>query len=141
MERVSDVGDQLGRQAAAVPFRTSERGVEILVIRRRGKPWGIPKGNVEVDETVRETALKEAREEAGVEGELLEEELGQFSYQKNRRVLLVRVFAMKVTKIDDHYPEESLRERRWVSVEQALDMIGRREIQPLIAKLGRIVLT
>jgi ADP-ribose pyrophosphatase YjhB (NUDIX family) len=133
---------QFRRQAAAVPFRVGSDGrLEVLLIRRRGNPWGIPKGNVDIDKTIRETALNEAKEEAGLEGELLEEELGQFTYQKQGRVLLVSVFAMRVTQIADHFLEEAVRERKWFSIEQALDVVGRRELQPLIAKLGRNLAT
>jgi len=34
---------------------------------------------------------------------------------------------------------DSLRERRWFGIEEALSLIGRKEIQPMIAKLGRML--
>jgi len=51
------------------------RGEEVLLI-RRGKPprlgqWSIPGGRVEPGERLAETALRELREETGVEAELL----------------------------------------------------------------------
>jgi 8-oxo-dGTP pyrophosphatase MutT (NUDIX family) len=134
----SGVGQQ-ERQAAAIPFRDGAGKIEVLLIRRKDKPWGIPKGDIDIDRTARESALNEAREEAGVRGDLLDEPLGQFIYEKQNRSLLVDVFAMRVTKVDDRFLEEAIRERRWVPLEQALDLIGRREVQPLIAKLGRIL--
>lgn len=51
------------------------RGPEVLLI-RRGKPprmgeWSIPGGRMEMGETVAAAALRELREETGVEAELL----------------------------------------------------------------------
>ena len=128
------------RQAAAVPFRVLDDGrIEIMLIRRKDKPWGIPKGGVDPGHTLRDTALNEAAEEAGLHGELLQEPLGEFMYRKQFGELLVSVYAMRVTSVDEHWMEEGCRERDWVPIERALGLIGRKEIQPMIAKLGRIL--
>ena len=44
--------------------------------------------------------------------------------------------AMRVTEMDDYWLEQPVRERRWFGFEEALTLIGRKEIQPMIAKLG-----
>jgi ADP-ribose pyrophosphatase YjhB (NUDIX family) len=130
------------RQAAAIPFRILEDGrLEILLIRRSNKPWGIPKGRVDLGRTLRDTALNEAAEEAGLHGELLAEPLGEFLYRKQWADMLVSVYALRVTQMDEHFLEEYCRERSWFSIEQALSLIGRKELQPMIAKLGRLIST
>jgi 8-oxo-dGTP pyrophosphatase MutT (NUDIX family) len=130
------------RQAAAVPFRILDDGrIEILLIRRKDKSWGIPKGGVDPGRTLRDTALNEAAEEAGIHGELLDEPLGDFVYQKQKGELLVTVYAMRVTQVDEYWLEQPVRERSWFSIEEALTLIGRMQIQPMIAKLGRILQT
>lgn len=132
----------LTRQAAAVPFRIAEGGrIEILLIRRRNQPWGIPKGNVDPGHTLRNTALNEAAEEAGLHGELLEEALGEFVYRKGFGERLVSVYAMRVSEVDEHWLEQDFRERGWFGIEQALTAVGRKQLQPMISKLGRILLT
>ena len=53
-----------------------KRGGEYLLIKRASEPdrglWTIPGGLVEVGESVREAAIREAREETGLEIEVLE---------------------------------------------------------------------
>ena len=128
------------RQAAVVPFRSLDDGrIEILLIRRKDKQWGIPKGSVDPGRNLRDTALNEAAEEAGLHGELLAEALGEFTYQKQFGELLVTVYGMQVTKLDDYWLEQPFRERCWFGIEEALTLIGRKELQPMIAKLGRIL--
>ena len=56
--------------AGAVVLRNGETGLEVLLI-RRGKPprlgeWSIPGGRQEMGETVRETAIREIKEETGL---------------------------------------------------------------------------
>ena len=126
------------RQAAALPFRVREDGiVEVLLIRRQKQPWGIPKGNVDPGRTLRDTALNEAAEEAGLHGELLDEPLGEFVYEKQYGQCLVTVYAMRVRSMDEVWMEQDFRQRSWFGVEQALLAIGRKQLQPLIAKLAR----
>ena len=130
------------RQAAAVPFRVLDDGrIEILLIRRKDRPWGIPKGNVDPGRNLRDTALNEAAEEAGLHGELLAEALGEFMYKKQFGELLVTVYAMRVTRLDDVWLEQPFRERQWFGIEEAITLIGRKEIQPMIAKVGRVLKT
>jgi 8-oxo-dGTP pyrophosphatase MutT (NUDIX family) len=128
------------RQAAALPFRIGDNGrIEIMLIRRDEQPWGIPKGNVDPGRTLRNTALNEAAEEAGLHGELLEQPLGEFIYEKQYGQLLVTVYAMRVKSVDEVWMEQDFRKRSWFGVEQALSLIGRKQLQPMIAKLARML--
>ncbi len=71
-------------QAAAIAYRRSREELEICLIRRKDSSyWGIPKGWIEEGDTERETALNEAWEEAGVEGELIGESVGIYAYEKS----------------------------------------------------------
>jgi 8-oxo-dGTP pyrophosphatase MutT (NUDIX family) len=54
------------RSAGAVVFRRTADGVAVLVIHDAYGNWGFPKGHVERDETVEETAVREVREETGL---------------------------------------------------------------------------
>ena len=128
-------------QAGAIPFRVSPRTdrPEVLLIRRTDKDcgkWGIPKGLVDPGLNHAETAAQEALEEAGVAGTLSEEPLGSFTYEKFGGTCRVQVYALKVSRVRDHWDEESIRERRWFAIEQADSVVGRKSVARLIRMLA-----
>ena len=134
-----DQHDPYVAQAAAIPFRTDAQSgrLQVLMIRRRdGRKWGIPKGLVDPGLTHAQAAAVEAREEAGVEGVLSDEPIGRFTYDKFGGTCLVQVFVMRVTKVMPHWDEERLRERRWFDIDDAARGAGRSEVRRLIARLA-----
>ena len=68
-------------------YRQGPRGLEVLLVHpagnyNRGKPWSIPKGNLNAGETDLAAARRETREETGViAGELVP--LGEVRYRKS----------------------------------------------------------
>ncbi|MDA0353740.1 MAG: NUDIX hydrolase [Chloroflexi bacterium] len=80
-------GSAVGTAVAAggVVFRIGDAGPEIvLVARRREQLWALPKGTPEPAETIEETALREVREETGLETEIVER-LGTVRYSFTSR--------------------------------------------------------
>ncbi len=70
--------------SGGVIFRTGAAGIEIALIRKTLKGgkriWCLPKGWVEPGESFEETAVREVREETGLDGEILQK-IGETSYQ------------------------------------------------------------
>lgn len=111
------------QQAAAIPVRRRGNDLQVCLIRKRlTGSWGIPKGTVDSGETHASTALNEAWEEAGIRGRLIGDALGTYKYEKLGRALTVMVFVMEVLEHHKDWIEAGLRERRWVSFEEA-DML------------------
>jgi 8-oxo-dGTP pyrophosphatase MutT (NUDIX family) len=118
------------RQACAVPFRRlGDRFEFCLITSLKKKRWIYPKGIVDPGETVQETALKEAYEEAGLHGRILGTPLGEYKDAKWGTELLVIVLLMEVTTWDEHWHEEDIRQRRWVPGEKALSVLSKRELR------------
>ena len=108
------------RQAAALPVR---KGRVCLINSRNRKRWVIPKGWIDPGQTAGESALQEAWEEAGLVGALDQEPIGSYVYEKDGQKYHVIVFVMRVTGVEQDWPERDFRERSWVSPEGFFERI------------------
>lgn len=122
-------------QAAAIPFRELEGfGYEVLLVTNSSRDaWVFPKGAVKRGHTAENTALREAWEEAGIEGRLMVPAVGCFSYVKGNGLAMVETFLMKVEVVHDAWEEQFERKRRWVPAPDVLSVHNRAEAQQVLA--------
>ncbi len=116
-------------QASAVPFRRFGERVEFCVITTSAGRWGFPKGYIDAGESPEETALKEALEEAGLHGQILGTPLVCYKTDKNGNSKKVVALLMEVSRCDDQWDEARLRQRRWVSQDEARELLSRGPLQ------------
>lgn len=114
----------LFRQSAAIPFLQDGDALEIVLITSNSSgQWIFPKGVVEHGLSPWESAAKEALEEAGVSGEISDEAIGQYDYDKWGGTCHVEVFALRVAEVLAEWDEMHARERIIVAVEEALAIV------------------
>ena len=66
--------------AGGIVFRRAAEGIEIVLVGRTAERlWALPKGTPDAGETLEETALREVREETGLEVRILDT-IGQVEY-------------------------------------------------------------
>lgn len=75
---------QRATSAGGVVYRDGPDGVEVVLLETRGGVWGLPKGTPDADESMEATALREVREETGLEV-AIEEKVGVDEYWFERR--------------------------------------------------------
>jgi len=122
--------------ACAIPYRLTEKGVELLLVTSRKKrDWIFPKGNVEGEDSPRLAAEKEAWEEAGVSGILSEKRVGQYVRSRGGERKIIAVYLMQVEKTEKVWPEKSIRDRKWIPLDRAAKYLER---EPLINLLPRV---
>jgi len=126
-------------QAAALPWRLTDRGVEIMLVTSRGTGrWVLPKGWPEGSEDLWKTAEREAAEEAGLTGSIASTAAGRFYYGKELPSGLewrceVHVFPLEVDRVADKWPERKARLRRWFSPQEAAERVREPDLGELIA--------
>jgi periplasmic divalent cation tolerance protein len=116
--------------AGGVIYRKHMEVIEIALIHVRNR-WGLPKGHVEEDERVEETALREVREETGLEGRVIKK-LGDVRYayrDKTKEGEPIRIYKrvhfylLRYLKgnVRDHDHEAD--DARWFPIEQAIKQL------------------
>ncbi|HEX6037653.1 NUDIX hydrolase [Longimicrobium sp.] len=121
-------------QSAALPYRVTGTGVEVMLVTPRGgEGWIIPKGKVKARLGPAPSARQEAWEEAGVRGEIDAALFDQYSHGGRDDGPLVAVYLMRVTRELPVWPERHERTRRWVTLEQLPRMI----VDPGLARVMR----
>jgi 8-oxo-dGTP pyrophosphatase MutT (NUDIX family) len=125
-------------QIGALCWRPHGSGHEVLLITSRDTGrWIIPKGWLVQGLTAAGSAAREAWEEAGIEGKPEEEALGYFAYRKGldegRAIpCVVEVFALRVERLTDRYPERGERRRKWFRPEKAAKKVDEPDLRQLI---------
>ena len=124
-------------QSSVIPYRMNDGLLEILITRSsQKKHWVIPKGIADPGHSLRESAAKEALEEAGVKGEVANEAVGQYQYEKWGATCTVTVYPMIVTDVlDDDEWAEKHRGRQWLTASQAAATVRQPEVGRMIKLL------
>lgn len=125
-------------QSSVVPFRVHEGQPEILLVTSsKNRHWVVPKGIKDPGLSPQDSAAKEAFEEAGIEGDVLDQPLGSYDYAKWGATCTVEVFPMRVTGVlsQDAW-EESHRQRQWFTPEEASKKVRQAELRPIILQLA-----
>ncbi|QDU90916.1 NUDIX domain protein [Pirellulimonas nuda] len=124
-------------QAGALAYVCDGDDVRVVLITSRitGK-WIFPKGVIDPAETPESTACIEAREEAGVLGDVQGASLGFFEVEKWGGIARVEVFPLLVDEILVDWDERSSRSRAVVPVE-----VAKKLVDPELALMLEALLT
>jgi hypothetical protein len=74
------------RSCGAIVFEEMEGALHVLMIQHRAGHWSFPKGHMEKGESEHETAIREVREETGVEIEIASNFRGESTYSPRNGV-------------------------------------------------------
>ncbi|MEP9388210.1 NUDIX hydrolase [Mesorhizobium sp. KR9-304] len=126
-------------QVAALPWRKTADGVEIMLITSRDTGrWVLPKGWPEGTEQLCDAAAREAAEEAGLSGAVSRRAAGRYLYAKilssgEEVQCEVLVFPLEVDKVADKWKEKRQRKRKWVAAADAARMLNETDLCKLIS--------
>jgi 8-oxo-dGTP diphosphatase len=129
------------RAAGAAVYRRAGDGVEWAVIHRpRYDDWSLPKGKLDPGEDFEQAAVREVREEIGVDG-TLGEELPSTRYRDRKdRAKLVRYWLMEAPAACGPFePNDEVDVMRWMSTEEAAEALSYPRDRELLAAAAAAV--
>ena len=124
-------------QAAAITFRIDSGVPRVLVVRAKRDPghWIFPKGHVERGETSEAAALRELREEGGVEG-IIVSHVGALTFTRDGRSFCVEHYLCSHRKtIGTGEP----RSPKWCTYEEAFRMLTFSDARELLRRAIPII--
>src|SRR6266498_3318244 len=128
--------------AGGVAFRRDKSKLQIAIVSvKPSLRWQLPKGIVDPGETPEITAVREVREEAGVETDLRELiETVEYWYQRlqyGKRIHYHKfvhfyLLAYRAGNVADH--DHEVAESRWVSFEEAMELLAFKSERGVVEK-------
>lgn len=133
--------------AGGVAFRWQDSLPEIAIVSMKPKlRWQLPKGIVDPGEAPEMTAVREVREEAGIETDLLSLiETIEYWYRSTKYGKPVRfhkfvhfyLLEYKRGDVSDH--DHEVEEARWVSFDTAIDMLAFKSEREVVEKARKMI--
>ncbi len=133
--------------SGGVAFRRGGSELQIAIVSvKPSLRWQLPKGIVDPGETPESTAVREVREEAGVSTELVRLiETIEYWYQRVQYGQRIRyhkfvhfyLLEYKSGDVGDH--DHEIEEARWVSFQQALEMLEFKSERGVVEKAQQIL--
>jgi 8-oxo-dGTP pyrophosphatase MutT (NUDIX family) len=133
--------------AGGVAFRWMDSEPQIAIVQMRPKlRWQLPKGIVDPGESPEVTALREVREEAGVETERIALiETIEYWYRSVRNGQPVRyhkyvhfyLLEYRSGDVSDH--DQEVEESRWVGLDEAVEMLEFKSEREVVQKARKMI--
>ncbi len=129
--------------AGGVVYRSLDGRIQVVLAHRRAPAlWALPKGTPDSGETIEETALREAREETGLEVEI-EAPIGSIRYffvrGSTRFHKTVHFFLMRPIGGALELHDREFDEARWAPVEEALALLSHATERSMVERAMKLL--
>ena len=130
---------RLEKSCGALVYRRNREQIELLLIKNRyGGHWSFPKGHVEGRETEVQTALREGKEETGLDISLQSGFRHAVEYFPRPYVKKQVVYFLgEATSNDLHMQEEEISRIIWMDIHKAYHMVTFKNDKNLIWMAGK----
>ncbi|MEK6409323.1 MAG: NUDIX hydrolase [Acidobacteriota bacterium] len=144
---MSKVPTKLQISAGGVAFREQDGQLEVALISvGRDNRWQLPKGVVDKNESTEDAAVREVREEAGVETEVVDRidkvEYWYFAKEQGGRVRyhkFVYFYLLRYKSGDVSGHDDEVNEARWVEISDAIKLLAFDSEKRIVEKAKELI--
>jgi 8-oxo-dGTP pyrophosphatase MutT (NUDIX family) len=144
---LSKVPTKLQISAGGVAFRKQDERIEVALISvgDEGR-WQLPKGIVDKGESTEDAAVREVREEAGIDTEVVTRidkvEYWYFWKEEGRRVRyhkFVYFYLLRYKSGDVGNHDREVNEARWVDINDAIEMLAFDSEKKIVQRAAQMI--
>lgn len=144
---VSKVATKLQISAGGVAFRKRKKQIEVALISAGdNNRWQLPKGIVDKGESTEEAAVREVREEAGIDsaivGRIDKVEYWYFWNEDGQRVRyhkFVYFYLLRYESGDVRDHDDEVNEARWVEIDEAIKLLAFNSEKKIVEKAKALI--
>jgi 8-oxo-dGTP pyrophosphatase MutT (NUDIX family) len=144
---VSKVPTKLQFSAGGVAFRKQDGRIDVALISvGADNRWQLPKGLVDKGESTEDAAIREVREEAGIDTEIVTRidkvEYWYFWKENGQRIryhkfVYFYLLRYKAGDVRDH--DHEVNEARWVNIDDAIEMLAFANEKKIMEKAKELI--
>ena len=144
---MSKVPTKLQISAGGVAFRKRKKQIEVALISvGDNNRWQLPKGIVDKGESTEDAAVREVREEAGIDAEVVERidkiEYWYFWSEDGQRVRyhkFVYFYLLRYESGDVRDHDAEVNEARWVEIDEAIKLLAFNSEKKIVEKSKALI--
>ncbi|MEN3015349.1 MAG: NUDIX hydrolase [bacterium] len=132
--------------AGGIIFWKNGNQTMVCIVKRKGRDiWIFPRGRIEQNESMEHAVIREVREETGIISKVIRK-IGvvNYSYYSSHEKVFydkeVHFYLLKISKNEKFIPNQEIQEMKWVTVEEAYNMLSYPEEKELLSKALKYIL-
>lgn len=133
--------------AGGVAFQPTDEGFEVALIKTTTEGrWQLPKGHIDPGETDEQAAIREVREEAGIECEIVSAidkvdywYVDRWGKEPVRTHKYVHFYLMKFVRGSTEDHDDEVTEARWFEMNEAIDKLSFPAEKSIVKKASKML--
>ena len=146
---MTKIPTKLQVSAGGVAYREQDRKIEVALISvGTDNRWQLPKGLVDKGESTADASLREVREEAGIDAEMIARidkveywYVSKYEGDPVRYHKFVYFYLMRYKSGDVVDHDDEVNEARWVPIDDAIEMLAFKSEKKIMTQAKEIILS